>query len=303
MTKSYKAALAIVFAAGLFSAAWAKDLDFPKIKHLAIQPEITRDVIDILPGRGVKVIFPWVLSRQSGDTPYKAWITNNRVFDQMDEEGQNYILYKLRIIDPRFDGEVCDAFVNVHGYHFSFTLRASFSRKTHNSNVIIDISDAQKIELIEKAVHRRMAAIAKEYELKEKELDARAKKLSLKLVGGLALESPKKSGVYEKEKLKLSSGDRIIFQADKMLSYGDIHIIQIQAHNDSRKDPIYISGIALEKTSGDTKPLMSEYEFVPRLDPGEKAKGFVVTQDSRVLNSDDTQMSLFTDKGKVVLTW
>ena len=302
MRKGFSAAFVVCLM--VVSAAYGEtDLDFPKVRNVAIQKEITRDIIDILPGRGVKVIFPWVLSKNSSDTPFKAWITNDAVFKQIDEEGQNYILYKLKVNDPRFEGEMCDAFVNAHGYHFSFTLRVSFSRKDHYSDIIVKLSDADKYELIEKAVQRRMKALTEEYDKKEKELDQRAKRLSLKLVGKLATHSPKKSSVYETEKLKLTNGDQVIFKADRVFSYGDIHVVQIEVENDSMSNPLYINGLALEKTSGDTAPLISEFELPPRIEPGEEVSGFAVTQDERVVNGDDTQMSLYTDKGTVVLQW
>lgn len=308
ITKFKKASLLLILILVLSVAADAapktpKDADYPKTRRELVQDNVTQLVIDILPGRGVKVIFPWVLDRESSELPFKSWLISDAVFEQETPESQNYIIYRIKAIDPGIEGEVTDAFINAQGFHFNFTLRANFNRRDHYSTVIFDLSDAKKLELIERAVQRRQIALAREFSKKEQELDERAKRLSLKLVARTVMGKSKSKGIYETGKLKLSSGDKIIFRAGKLTSHGDIHILKIEVENDSKLEPVYINGIALEKTSGDKSPLMSEFELPKKVGLDETVEGFVVTQDSRVLNGDDSKMTLFTDKGNVELLW
>lgn len=294
-------ALWVVFAA---SGAYALDGDLPKEKIVEINSPVTKLVVDILPGRGVKCIFPWVLDENSAELPYTGILTNNRTFEQFREEGQNYIVYKIKAADMSSEGELGDAFVNVAGFHFSMTLRVNFSRKAHYSTIIYKLSEANKLDLIEKAIKRRQEALIKEYRLKEEELDQRAEKMALKLVGRLATSDRDTSNIKEEQSLKLSNGDRIVFYADRIISYGAIHVIPIEVKNDSGLESLYLKNISLEKlVDGGSYPLISEFEMPPKLAPDETGKGFIVTNDSRVLSSEDAKMTLFCDRGKVELQW
>ena len=295
------AALWVVLAA---SGAYALDGDLPKEKVIEINSPVTKIVVDILPGRGVKCIFPWVLDEHSAELPYTGILTNDQTFEQFREEGQNYIVYKIKKADLTSEGELGDAFVNVAGFHFNMTLRINFSREAHYSTIIYMLSKKNKLDLVERAIKRRQASLVKEYKLKEEELDKRAEKLALKLVGRLAISDRDTSNIKEEEALKLSNGDRIVFYADRILTYGKIHVIPIEVTNDSGREPLYIENISLEKMKDDgSYPLISEFEMPLKLAQNETGKGFIVTNDSRVLSSEDAKMTLFCDKGRVELQW
>lgn len=294
-------ALCVVLTA---SCAYASDGDAPKEKIVEINSPVTKLVVDILPGRGVKCIFPWVLDEHSADLPYTSLLTNNQTFEQFREEGQNYIVYKLKAADITSEGELGDAFVNVAGFHFNLTLRVNFSRKAHYSTIIYKLSKNDKLDLIEKAIKRRQESLVREYKLKEEELDKRAEKMALKLVGRLATSDRDTQNIKEEQSLKLSNGDRIDFYADRIITYDTIHVIPIEVSNDSGLRPLYINNISLEKLIDDgSYPLISEFEIPIKLGPNETGKGFIVTNDNRVLGSEDAKMTLFSDKGKVELQW
>lgn len=278
--------------------------DLPKEKVVNIQKPVTKLIVDILPGRGVKCIFPWVLDVNSTELPYTSVLTNDGTFENFREPGQNYIVYKIKSANISSEGELGDAFINVAGYHINLTLRVSFSRKKHYSTIIFKLKKAQRLELIERAINRRQKALIEEYGRKEAELNQRAEKLALKLVGRLAISGKKTSNIKEEKKLKLDNGDRVVFYADKVASYGNIHVIPIEIKNDSRINPLYIKNISLEKkTSGGDYPLISEFEIAPKISINETAKGFVVTNDKRLLNNEDAKMTLFCDQGEIPIEW
>lgn len=284
--------------------ARAFDGDLPKEKVIEIKSPVTKLVVDILPGRGVKCIFPWVLDEHSAELPYTGLLTNNNTFEQFREEGQNFIVYKLKAADINSEGELGDAFVNVAGFHFNMTLRVNFSRKAHYSTIIYKLSEGDRLDLIENAIKRRQESLVREYQLKEQELDQRAEKLALKLVGRLAISKRKTSNIKEEQSLELANGDEVVFYADRIISYGDIHVIPIEVKNDSGIRPLYINNISLEKFIDEGSfPLISEFEIPTKLGPDETGKGFIVTNDERVLGSEDAKMTLFSDKGRVELQW
>lgn len=304
MSKGFSMAVFLVLLLACV-AARPVDKDLPKVKRIKIDDQVTRLVVDILPGRGVKCIFPWILDVNSFDTPFKATITNDQVFEMDRGEKQNFLAYKVsgRIKNVDIEGEVADAFVSVAGYHFNLALRVNFSKSAHYSTIIFELSDAKRVELIDEAIRRRRQALEKEFAEKEKQLDQRASKLALKTIARTVLTEPQKNSVYEKERFKTANGDRIVFQAGKILSYGNLHILTIGVENDSGINPLYVNGVQIEKATADNSPLLIEYEIAPRIDPGEMSEGFVVTEDPRLVNDEDTAMTLLTDKGEVELRW
>ena len=254
---------------------------------------------------GVQCIFPWILDETNAKTPYKCTITNGDVFELERGEKQNFLVFKIngQARGEQLEGEVSDGFISVAGYYFNLTLRVNFSKSAHYSTIIFKLSDAQRVELIEEAIRRRSQALEKQYAQREKELDQRARELALREIARTVIAHPEKTGIYKKAHKKTATGDRIIFQADEILSYDDMHIIKIAVENDGRSEPIYINGVQIQKGGSDLKPLVLEYEIAPRVDAGQECEGFVVTRDPRIVDGKDSTMTMLTDKGNVELQW
>ena len=96
-----------------------QDRDLPKIRRVELKA-ITTLVADILPGRGIKLIFPWVLDKKSTELPFSEQLTNTDIFDVNVESGQNHIVYTVTAKDYNIEGELSDAFINVAGFHLHF---------------------------------------------------------------------------------------------------------------------------------------------------------------------------------------
>lgn len=296
--------LALFFAVNAFGAD--TDRDMPKIRKEELKP-ITTIVADILPGRGVKLIFPWVLDKKSTELPFSEQLTNTDIFEVHVEPGQNHIIYKIKENNYNIEGELSDAFINVAGFHIDITLRVTFSRQKHSSNIEFYLNDQDRLELIERAVNRRKAALAREYEKKVEELDKRAETLALKLVGRLATGPADKHRIKVEEKATLENGDRIMFYCDKIMVYDTFYVIPIEVGNESDINPLYVQNISLEKLGGDGKssvPILSEFEVKnPKLETNGVTKGFIVTRDPALLSEGDTKAVVFTDRGKCEVAW
>ena len=283
-----------------------QDRDLPKIRRVELKA-ITTLVADILPGRGIKLIFPWVLDKKSTELPFSEQLTNTDIFDVNVESGQNHIVYTVTAKDYNIEGELSDAFINVAGFHIDITLRVTFSRKKHSSNIEFFLNEQDRLQLIERAINRRKAALVKEYEKKVQELDKRAETLALKLVGRLATGPVDKQRIKVEEKTKLDNGDRIVFYCDKTMIYDSFYVIPIEVGNDSNLNPLYVQNISLEKLGGDgisSIPILSEFEVkTPKIEINDVTTGFIVTRDPILLSEGETKAVVFTDRGKCEVIW
>lgn len=286
--------------------AIAKDRDMPKIRKVELKP-ITTFVADILPGRGIKLIFPWVLDESSTELPFSEQLTNTDIFEVVVEPGQNHIIYKIKENSYNIEGELSDVFINVAGFHINMTLRATFSRKAHKSNIEFYLNKKDRLELISRAINRRKAALVKEYNKKIKELDKRAEHLALKLVGRLATGPNKSFRIKTEEETKLENGDKIVFYCDEIINYGAFAVIPIEVGNESNMLPLYVQNISLEKLSNDgvsATPLISEFEVnESKIATNEVTTGFIVTRDLKILSSGESKAVVFTNRGKVEVIW
>jgi len=287
-------------------AVFAVDRDMPKTRRIKISSGITEVVLDIYPTLGVKCIFPWVLSENSKELPYTGKLINSSLFAMNRLDGQNYVLFNIAVQGGNIENAMSDAFINVAGYHIVFRLRATLDDRKHYSSVVFDLGEAEKLDLIERSIQRRMIALRKDFELKEKELDKRANMLALKLVGRMSLSKPKKHRIKTENVLKLSNGDKIIFYCETIYDYGTIFVIPIEIENKSGMLPLYIQNVGLEKyDKADTSfPIISEFEVEDiKLSNNKFTSGFVVTEDSRLIKNGDTKCTVFTDRGNVVVEW
>lgn len=292
----------LLFAADCFAAS----TDRPKTRYVEIKSGITEVVLDIYPTLGVKCIFPWVLSEQSKDLPFTGRLVNENIFSMNRPPGQNYVVFYVGVQGGNIEGALSDAFINIAGFHIVFRLRATFDDRKHYSTVVFKLSEAERLDLIERSIQRRMEALRRDFEQKEKELDKRADMLALKRVGRMSITRPEKHRIKTEEVLKLPNGDKVVFYCDTILDYGSIFVIPVEVENDSNIMPLYIQNISLEKydKSNASIPLISEFEVADlKLGVGDVTRGFIVTDDRRLVDSGDSKCTVFTDRGKVGVQW
>ena len=301
----YKLIILLVFFLSTDGIAKSVDIDKPKERVIEIDSN-TREIIDILPGRGVKLIFPWVLDEESEELPYTLVIPNGNVFGTHRDPGQNSITVYIKVQDTNIEGEVTDLFINVAGYHFNLTLRANFYKKKHYSTIIFKMNNSDKLELIERMLSRHRRSLENEFKMKEADLDKKADRLALKKIGGLALNDYDEESIKEDGTLVLSNDDEINFYVDKFIDYRTFIVFPVEVRNDTNSS-IYIEGVSLsllrDTNSKYIEPVIVEYELPPKINKGDVATGYLVTNDLRVLNSPETYITLLTNKGKVEVKW
>ncbi len=272
----------------------------PKTRTIEIKP-VTEAVIDVLPGRAVQFIFPWVLDDDDENLPFMYTLSNDVYFNKpIVKKGQNVLAVTYKTITKKMDGEVTDLLISSHGYHFSFTLKANFKPSKHYSTIVLKLSDSERLALIDNEYKKVREQLIAEKARLESEINDRASLQALALVGGLSLKDPDSTGVKEEKAVTLPNGDKVVGYVDGYDNFGSFTNFRVELDNDS-KSPVYIKDVLLgsKDNSGNKKLFPSAFLFPPKLKPGEVVKGTVSTLNF-IENDDGDNFVLFsTDQGDI----
>ncbi len=296
----------IIFLIFTWSTPFAatNDVLHPKTRTINISG-ITEAIIDVLPGRAVKFIFPWVLDDDGGELPFLVTMSNDAYFNQpIVKPGHNVMVMTYKKIDRDMDGEITDLLVSSRGYHFSFTLKANFKPSDHYSTVVLKISERDKLLLIDKEIAKVNEILLKERAKIESEVDERAKVHALALVGGLSTDDPDTTAVKEESVLKLKNGDQIVGYVDGYDNFGSFVNFRFELENDSNK-ATYIQSVRLAKidASGTKTFFPSSYLVDPKLASGKTIKGTLSMIDFEPEDGFDNALIISTDQGSVEITF
>ncbi len=290
--------LAVLGWSNTFAAS--TDILHPKTRSIKITA-ITEAIIDVLPGRAVKFIFPWVLDDDGGELPFLVTMSNDAYFNQpIVKPGHNVLVMTYKTITRGMDGEVTDLLVSSRGYHFSFTLRANFQPTKHFSTVILEIDKATKLLLIDKELEKVNAVLIKEKARLESQVEERAKVHALALVGGLSTDDPDTTAVKEESEIKLPNGDKIIAYLDGYDNFGSFVNFRFEIENETNK-PTYIESVELAKVDEDGNKTIfpSSYLIKPKLGIGKTVHGTISMVDFKREDGFDNALIISTDQGDV----
>ena len=283
-------------------AAPDASLFMPKTREIEIKT-ITQDVIDVRPGGAVKIIFPWVLSENDDELPYMAKMATDNVFAFEAKEGQNVIIVYYKNFSDAFENEVVDLTVSTHGYHFTFAIRANFNPKDYYSNVVLKMSDAEMLALLDREKKKYMAYLAQERQKMLEELDLRAHQKALALVGELSNDDPEETRIKEESELELANGDKITAYVDVAKHYGEFSVFNFEVENDSEYSPVYIKNVELFKLdeSGVKVPVRAVFNLPPKIPVGGVEAGTLSTLEDLPLTN--MVLAVTTDKGPLEVSW
>jgi hypothetical protein len=281
----------------------SRQVDAPKRRAVEIKP-ITELVVDVLPTRGVKFIFPWVLDEESDELPFDYRVIDGDSFDLITTPGQNHFTVNVKHADE-VEGRVTDLFVNTGGYHFTITLRVNYSRAAHYSSVVFELGDEARMALINDAIRKRTEVLQREFERKEQDLDKRAERLALKYVGYLAQDDYDEQNIREEGETELNNGDVISLYVDKVMRFGKFAVVVFEIENESKLEALYIQDIRLfvMDSQGQYRPSEIFHETKPKVQKNETVKGFMVTTDLRIIDDVNAKATLMTDRGNVEVEW
>jgi len=293
--------LSVTHANYAFSVDLDKELK-PKNRAVTIKP-ITLGVINITPGRSVKIIFPWVLDESDSAMPYYGRLSSDALFKMEIKEGQNTILLYTDKVASNLQGEVTELAVSSRGFHFTFTLIADFNYKKHYSNIILKLGDKERMALLEDEKKRYLKALEDERQTMLKEIETKAQVIALKKVGELSQGSSSSSNVKEEKKVTFDNGDELVLYVDEVAQYGSFSIISIEIDNKSSVKALYLQDMKLLNIvkGGSNQLIYTGADIPPKLNPNQLIKTVVVTNEK--IPDDDLSLLLITNRGNVEVQW
>lgn len=276
----------------------------PKVEHVTLEAFTTLEIA-LVPDLGTRFVFPFVLDEQDQFVPFTLTLTNP-VFETKRLPGRN--TFVVTAPPPPEGGAtptyVANLFISVAGHHLSVMLTTTNDLSRHVSDIVFDLTDTAREDLIQQAVAQRTQAIEKEYQDKEAVLEKKAEAMMLRNLGQLAMRGPTRTRIREEHTVESDSGDRLILYMKEVESYGDYHLFHYEITNDGR-EPLRIDDAALFliEANGGERRLVSANTILPRIDPDESGRGVIVTQSDRLLDGRHIKLAVLTDSGPLEVTW
>lgn len=293
--------LVLLISLGLTLPAYALA---PKVKHVVLEDFTTLELA-VVPDLGTRFVFPFVLDEQDNYVPFTLNLTNP-VFQTNRLPGRNSFV--ITAPPPQEGGAtptyMANLFVSVAGHQLSVTLKTTNDVSKHVSDVVFELSDKEREDLIQQAVEKRTQAMAQDYARKEAALEQASDRQVLRRLGQLVMEGTKRTRIREEHAIDLPSGDRLRLYMDDVESYGPYHLIHYEVVNDGRK-PLRINDavlFTLDEHLGEHK-LLSANTIIPRIDPDDSGKGVIVTQSENLLDGRHIKLAVSTDLGPLEVTW
>ena len=164
----------------------------PCVRKIQISP-LTREIIPMIPWRGVNLIFPFELEADS--THYSISGGDVWSFDSA-LKGSNIVPISFKKFDISKNwGTVQDFTISTKGYVFSLALHAVQDPLEHCSNVIFTITEEEKKRLEDTEKKNYQEVLKQDYQEKLANLDDMAEAKAMLLVASLANRSPKKERI------------------------------------------------------------------------------------------------------------
>ena len=279
----------------------------PNIKRVQLQ-EFTTLTIDIVPDLGTRLVFPFVLDEQpkEGVIPYTMTITN-KVFQSDRKDGRNVLV--LTAPPTREGGDMSgylgDMFISVAGYNISARLRTVNDWREHYTDIVFDLSDMDRQNLVDDEVKRRTKALEVEYQNKVAALDKEVDLRALAKVAYLTLEEPEEDRVKEASTTSFDNGDRLILSVDNVVGYGPFSMVPFELEADTLEDIKIIDAklFVQEEKDSPEQLLPSSLQVKRRIESGDSVRGVIASDRPKIMEYEAIKLVLLTDKGQVELSW
>ncbi|MFQ5470972.1 MAG: hypothetical protein ACE5EH_11820 [Gammaproteobacteria bacterium] len=276
----------------------------PKIKHVQLE-EFTTLVVDVIPDLGTRFVFPFILDEQDEYVPFTLNVTNP-IFETARESGRNSFV--VTAPPPKKGGEIpvyySNMFVTVAGYNVSVALRTTRDLSSHVSDIVFDLSDEKRENVIQQQVKQRIKTIKSEYRHKADMLDEKLHELVLNKIGVLALNKPERNKIREEAVVVTEQGDRIRLYFNEVESYGTFHLFRYEITNEGFS-PLKISDAALYVVTRENteQRLVSSNITNTRIEPNQFSEGVIVTDYDQIRESRAIKLSVLTDSGAIEVQW
>lgn len=257
----------------------------------------------VVPDLGTRFSFPFILDEQDAYVPFTLNITNPS-FVNTREKGRNYFVITA---PARAEGTMLgNVFVSVAGYEISIELRTTNDLNKQYSDIVFNLTNEAREELIQQSIAQRTAALEQEYKKKFEEIDAAAEQKAIARVGRLAIKKPDTKRIKEESRLKLPNGDSIVLYVDQVVNYDPYSIYLFNVEADSGSKGLTILDAKLFSVDADTKqvrPIESAKDVPARVQPNQEVQGAITVLGSALNPNNLMRLQVVTDKGMVEAQW
>lgn len=280
-----------------------QDVLHPKTREIQIE-KITEDIINVVPGRSVKIIFPWILSEENGFPSHKISLSNDNVFSYEYTPGMNFILVIIQNLDLSIEGEVADLAVSTNGYHFTFLLRANFRPSLHYSSIVLKATEAMRLQMIDDEVRRLRESFEVKRQELEASLDERAKIQAMNIIANLAVERPHKKNIKEDMTFEAKDGNKVGIYIDEALRYGEFTIYKLEINNKRNAGPLLITNMSVSSSIGGAMDTpLQNFDVPRRIESGETVRATISTLNDKFMQSQKSAMVFETNLGPIEVKW
>ena len=283
----------------------------PQYKPIELK-EFTSISLDILPGGGTQLIFPFLLDNPELTPSLKIRLTNQDGFDVpvSSADFENLIVGQntISIIGSSKAGNndsifLSNLFISIGGYHISIALRTTHHTKRHISNIVFKLADEERNYLVEQAVKQRTKQLEDNYKKNITTLDNQAAEKSLKHISAMVLEDRDETKFKSEGDIDLGDSSIVVY-INKLYSYGDKYQILLFDLENHTNGDFKIDDIALASIGKDLRNNLSGHIECPAILKSDTInKCSFATTDNSIRTAKELNISINSDRGKGEYRW
>lgn len=269
--------------------------------------EFTELTLKVVPDLGTRLVFPFVLDNPAYQPPVVRTLTNGGVFSEHWVPAQNTVVLTVNTPEqggqlPRYLGNY---FVSVNGFNVSIQLETTSQITEHVTDVVLTLTNAQRDHLIDATIKRRAAEVEAAYQDKLKDIERRAERRALALVGSVAVERPRTVRIKEQDDLTTEEGAAIRYYADVFLVYERFAILDMEIRNLSpyRLAMRDFQLLYTASDEGSKQEIAGALDCPQALEPDARARCTYTIASHTIHKDGRYTFALLTDRGQVELTW
>lgn len=274
----------------------------PKARSIDLHKRTTLTAY-VVPDMGTRFTFPFILNETDSYIPFTLTSTNS-IFENKREDGRNYFV----ITAPKAGSGTYygDIFVNVAGFEITIELRTTNDLTKHYSDIVFNLTDDDREDLIQKGVAQRTKALELEYKKKNDDLEFEIDQKAIARIGKLALTSPSHKNIKEEGKLKLPNGDKITLYVDQSVNFDPYSIIVFDLSADTVSKGFAILDVklfAIDSANKQSRPIQIGKDVPIKIQSEGLTHGAVTLINASVNAKDFLKLQILTDKGTVETQW
>ncbi len=200
---------------------------------------------------------------------------------------------------PKYIG---DYFLSVDGYNISIRLETTNRVSEHVDNVIFELTDEQREQIIDKQVQARLAGMGGGCAADAQ--SGQPVQTALQAVGSVTLDNPKNRRIKEEFVIKTAEGAAVEIYLDRMAIYKDYAVLIAEIKN-LNSYPLGVDGFSMLHVSneGVQRDIVGGFSCPPEIKRSRKARCAYTFPLTDLDNKGKYRIVLQTDRGFAEAEW